>query len=76
MINDVMARVAVVKESTAKSAYRRLDGLGGTIPSKLPPSGGFLVKAVVSLTQKSSPIPDFVLRQARRYRGRKPAPWA
>jgi hypothetical protein len=75
MIDDVRARIAVAKESTAKSAHRRLDALDEKPPTAESAHIGLLAHAVVSHTSKASSVPGFVLRQARRYRARKSAPW-
>lgn len=63
MIESIRAQVVLAKESTAKSAHRRLDGLCDEVPApnnlRAPPP-----------TAKPSPVPGFVLRQARRFRAR------
>jgi hypothetical protein len=74
MVEDVRARVAVAKESTARSAHRRLDGLREGASAVERTQGTARVQA--RSEPRQSPVLGFVLRQPRRYRGRKPVPWA
>ncbi len=84
MIDDLKARILKAKESTASKARRGLDGIGDAVPAPdspavqradvlSPPAKPALVRpSIVRVTL----FRGFALRQARRYRGRKPAPWA
>lgn len=85
MIEDLKARIQMAKESTASKARRGLAGIGQVAPAR----GSMLVQAAreacsaavsvytrPSATRRPNLFPGFVLRQARRYRARKTAPWA
>lgn len=85
MIEDLKAKILTAKESTASKARRGLEGIGQEAPTR----GSMLARAarqacstavathtLQSMTRNSNLFPGFVLRQARRYRARKPAPWA
>jgi hypothetical protein len=76
MIEDLKARIVVAKQSTAKSAQRRLDGIGEVMAATEALQRIPLPRETASVSLRASPVPGFVLRQAKRYRARKPAPWA
>jgi hypothetical protein len=75
MVEDVRARIAVAKESTARSARRRLDGIDAEASIAIPTQNSPVPRAAAPLETKVSPVSGFVLRLARRYRARKPTTW-
>lgn len=82
MIDNLKARIATAKESTASKARRGLEGIGREVPEtsvpqmQTPPrSRPAAAPAEMDLPAVSNMFPGFVLRQAKRYRSRKSAPW-
>jgi hypothetical protein len=78
MLDQLQQKIGRAKSSTAEKAQRGLDAVEGVAPA---PAGAQQQKraaprAAAAMAERLSPIPGFVLRQARRYRSRKPAPWA
>jgi hypothetical protein len=67
MIEDLKARIATAKESTASKARRGLEGLERRASASAQ-------RQEDAPAARVSPVAGFVLRQARRYR--KQAPWA
>ena len=84
MIEDLKARILTAKESTANKARRGLEGIGDAVlapGSSSAPDGHVHQPSMarapsLSSIARSTLFHGFVLRQARRYRRRKPAPWA
>ncbi|TQK10203.1 hypothetical protein [Herbaspirillum sp. SJZ107] len=83
MLDDLRARIATAKGSTASKAQRGLDGLMRAQEETKPAPAAAQVRpvtaaprAVPALPMRSSPVPGFVPRLARRYRKSKSAPWA
>lgn len=67
MLEELRSRIALAKESTARSAHRRLDGISAV--ATVTESGQRrLPRELISVAPKTSPIAGFVLRQAKRYR--------
>lgn len=73
MLNHLQEKIVGSKSSTAEKAMRGLEGVEGIAPA---PVVGTPRRAAVAPTERLSPIPGFVLRQARRYRVRRPSIWA
>jgi len=74
MLEHLKERIGRAKLSTAEKAQRGLDGAVAPVPTtmleqKKTPSRAGTVPAL-----RQSPIAGFVLRQAGRYRTRKPTP--
>lgn len=80
MIEDLKARIATAKESTASKARRGLEGIGDAVPAHdqaacptlaatMPPTQALAQATVSNL------FPGFVLRRPKRYRSRSSAPW-
>lgn len=81
MLDDLRARIATAKGSTASKAQRGLDGLmgGGDEAAPAQPAAQGRLAAAASyavpvLPVKPSPVPGFVPRLARRYCKSKSAP--
>jgi hypothetical protein len=78
MIEQLQEKIGHAKSSTAEKAQRGLDGVEGVTPSPASTQQKRIAapRAAAPPAERLSPIPGFVLRQARRYRARKQAPWA
>jgi len=83
MLDDLRARIATAKGSTAGKAQRGLDGLAASQERSTSAPATAQVRPVAAGPRavpvppmKSSPVPGFVPRLARRYRKSKSAPWA
>lgn len=78
MLDQLQQKIGRAKSSTAEKAQRGLDAVEGVVPAPAAAQRGedAAPRAVAVLVERLSPIPGFVLRQARRYRSRRPAPWA
>lgn len=76
MLEQLQEKIGSAKSSTAEKAQRGLDGVEGAkpAPAGMPQAYCQVSRAITEQLQKSSRIPGFVLRQARRYRSRKAAP--
>lgn len=78
MLDQLQEKIGRARSSTAEKAQRGLDGVEGVPPAPggAPQMCSATERAKVEPIEKLSPVPGFVLRQARRYRTRKSAPWA
>ena len=78
MIDDLRARIATARPSTASKAQRGLDGLSGVVLAVAPASEA---EVRVSQPARTAPrvsapsFPGFALRHARRRSAGKSAPW-
>ena len=78
MLDHLQQKIGRAKSSTAEKAQRGLDAVEGVVPAPAGAQRGedAAPRAVAVPAERLSTIPGFVLRQARRYRSRRPAPWA
>jgi hypothetical protein len=84
MIEDLKARILTAKESTASKARRGLEGIGDAVLAPATAVAQSLDDQHPPTTRGPAPssirrlalFHGFTLRQARRYRARKLAPWA
>lgn len=77
MLNQLQEKIGRSKSSTAEKAQRGLDGVEGVVPAPASaPQQQMSPQPQVSTApvERLSPVPGFVLRQARRYRRSKSAP--
>lgn len=78
MLDQLQEKIGRARASTAEKAQRGLDGVEGVAPAPdaAPQRCSAAERAKIEPIEKLSPVPGFVLRQARRYRPRKSVPWA
>ncbi|HBI70682.1 MAG TPA: hypothetical protein DDZ22_17255 [Massilia sp.] len=78
MLDQLQEKIGRARSSTAEKAQRGLDGVEGVppAPAAAPQQCSAAERAKIEPIEKLSPVPGFVLRQARRYRPRKSVPWA
>ncbi|GEM_PF-6699639 len=78
MLDQLQEKIGRARSSTAEKAQRGLDGVEGVPPAlaAAPQLCSAAARVKIEPIKKLSPVPGFVLRQARRYRLRKSAPWA
>lgn len=73
MLDELQEKIGRARSSTAEKAQRGLDGVEGVPPA--PAAAPQLLSAAphtkIEPVEKRSPVPGFVLRQARRYRARR-----
>lgn len=77
MLDELQDKIGRARSSTAEKAQRGLDGVEGVPPAPaVEQQVGSQLRLTMSPSgERRSPVPGFVLRQARRYRPRKSAPW-
>jgi len=77
MLDQLQEKIGRARSSTAEKAQRGLDGVEGVppAPASTPQLDSQARCAKLAPVEKLSPVPGFVLRQARRYRPRKSTPW-
>lgn len=84
MLEELAKRIVSAKESTARKAQGGLSAATHTAFESAPvsPANCAAAKqapsaagAALAVPAMKSPFPGFVLRQARRYQSRRPAPW-
>lgn len=78
MLNQLQEKIGRARSSTAEKAQRGLDGVEGVAPAPAaaPQRCKAAQHAKIKPVEKLSPVPGFVLRQARRYRSSRSARWA
>lgn len=75
MLDQLQEKIGRAKSSTAEKAQRGLDGVEGVSPAPAATthqSSCAPARSAAAPLEKLSTIPGFVLRQARRYRTRRP----
>jgi len=75
-IDDGLLKQMRAYAESARVAGEKKVRLGQVEPSAPAPVSVQLPLVSTPVRVVVSPVPGFVLRQARRYRSRKPAPWA
>ncbi|WP_312547615.1 hypothetical protein [Massilia sp.] len=73
MLEQLREKIGRAKSSTAEKAQRGLDGVEGlpVTPSAVAPATDEAARSAVYSIGRTSPIPGFVLRQAKRYHSRR-----
>lgn len=74
-IDDGLLKQLSAHAESARLAAEKKARLGQARPAAPAPVGVQMPLVSAPVRVAGSPVPGFVLRQARRYRTRKPAPW-
>jgi len=72
MVQRLVAHAEVARQAAEEKASRAAVKIAAPHPAGQSP----LQFTAAPAKERVSPVPGFVLRQARRYRLRRPAPWA
>ncbi|MBD8531522.1 MULTISPECIES: hypothetical protein [unclassified Massilia] len=76
MVERVATQVALASQSADKAVRRSVKRVTAAPASSTMANSPKSACPTAGAAERLSPIPGFVLRQARRYRSRRSAPWA